>query len=89
MGRSMIKSLPEKAGGTFVEIACGLAICAGAAEKVDPKRARVYADEAIAGIRRARQGGWRDVERLKIDPDLDGIRSRPEFQQLIKELQSK
>ncbi len=88
IARSTIKSLPANAAGTYVEVACGLAICAGAAEKLDPVRARTYADEAIAAIRRGSQGGWRDVERLKVDPDLDGIRSKPDFQRIIKELQA-
>ena len=86
IARSTIKKLPANAAGSYVEFACGLAICAGAAEKLDPESARAYADEAIAAIRRGSQGGWRDVERLKVDPDLDAIRSRPDFQQLIKEL---
>jgi hypothetical protein len=41
-----------------------------------------------SATRRGTQGGWRDVERLKVDPDLDAIRANADFQRIIKELQA-
>ena len=73
IARRAIRKPPQNAE-LYIETACGLALCSGAAEKLDPALARTYADEAVAAIRSGRDRGWRDVERLKVDPDLDPIR---------------
>jgi serine/threonine-protein kinase len=82
-----IKSPPQNAE-LYIEVACGLALCAGSAEKFEQTLARTYADEAVAAIRRGQALGWRDDERLKVDPDLDPVRSNPGFQQLLAELKA-
>ena len=82
IARRTINSPPQNAD-LFIEVACGLALCAGSAEKLDQPLASTYADEAVAAIRRGQALGWRDAERLKIDPDLDPIRSNPGFQRLL------
>jgi hypothetical protein len=86
IGRRLLASRPEDAK-LYVEVACGLALCAGAARD-DAALARGYADEALAALRHAVERGWRDVGRLKVDPDLDPIRDDPGFRRLITELES-
>jgi serine/threonine protein kinase len=59
-----------------------------------PERERVelaqsYADRAIGALRQALGQGYADLAHLKKDPDLDPLRSRPDFQQLVTELEAK
>jgi serine/threonine protein kinase len=69
--------------------ACDLALCVPLA---DPGRAgmaaepRVYADEAMAVLRQAVRAGFRDATHMGSDPDLDPLRSRPDFQLLMMDL---
>ncbi len=44
-------------------------------------------DLAVSTLRRAQARGFRDVERLRRDKDLDSLRGRPDFQKLVAELQ--
>jgi hypothetical protein len=41
----------------------------------------------MAALRQAVQNGYKDVGHLKQDKDLDSVRSRPDFQKLLKELE--
>src|SRR5262249_33182325 len=60
IGRRIIKS-PQLNADLSVEVACGLALCAGAArDKSDDGPARTYADEALAALRYGVERGWRD-----------------------------
>jgi serine/threonine-protein kinase len=52
-------------------------------------RAEQYARRAVALLRQAVQRGWKDLARLKKDPGLDGLRPRPDFQQLLRELEAR
>ena len=45
-----------------------------------------HAERAIAALRRAMAAGLRDVASLRLDTDLDPIRSRPDFQLLTMDL---
>jgi tetratricopeptide (TPR) repeat protein len=45
-----------------------------------------YGQRAVALLRQAVQGGFKDVTRLKKDPDLDALRPREDFQMLLTEL---
>jgi hypothetical protein len=83
IARRMIEKPPQNAA-FYVDSACGLAISAAG---VDGDLKRGYTDEAVAGIRRAMDRGWRDLGRLKVDPDLDPIRDDSAFQSLFPELE--
>jgi hypothetical protein len=51
--------------------------------------AQQYADRAVALLRQAVAKGYKDVAHLKKDADLDGLRRRPDFQQLLADLEAK
>ncbi len=74
--------------------ACALALCVPAAEK-DTKlseaerqrQARTYADRSLALLRQAITKGYKNVAHMKQDPDLKPLHGRPEFQQIVQELE--
>ena len=51
--------------------------------------ARGYAERALALLRLAMANGYKDTDRLQKASDLDPLRQRPDFQQLLAELQTK
>ena len=50
---------------------------------------RSYADRALATLRQAVQNGYKDAAHMKKDTDLDPLRSRPDFQKLLADLEQK
>jgi hypothetical protein len=48
-----------------------------------------YADLAMTAIGQAVAAGYKNVEHMKQDKDLDPLRSRPDFQELQHELEAK
>jgi hypothetical protein len=68
--------------------ACIFARCIPLAERDNKERAQAYADRAVATLRQAVKNGYKDVAHMKKDTDLDPLRSHPEFQKLLKELEN-
>jgi eukaryotic-like serine/threonine-protein kinase len=60
-------------------------------ERLDAAQRRAaeqfYAEQAMALLREAVARGWKNVAQTKKDPDLDGLRQREDFQQLLKDLE--
>ena len=52
----------------------------------DPAERRAYADRAMATLRRAIDAGHRDLGALRSDTSLDSLRSRTDFQELLRPL---
>jgi hypothetical protein len=83
-------------GNDAYSAACFLCRCVPLAEH-DAKlsearrqdRARTYADGAVGMLRQAVANGYKDVARLKKDTDLDPLRARPDFQNLLAKLEKK
>src|SRR5205823_1766822 len=80
----------------FYDAACYFCRCVPLAAKdahlTDARRRKLadaYADRALTLLRQAVQLGYKDVAHLKKDPDLDPLRSRPDFQKLLHELTGK
>ena len=76
--------------------ACMLAHCVPIVEKIDKLDAtkrqaemQFYSDQATAMLRDAVAKGYKDIERMKKDKDLDPLREREEFKNLIAELESR
>jgi serine/threonine protein kinase/type II secretory pathway pseudopilin PulG len=74
--------------------ACLLARCARVAEKDQrlpaerrQEAAQGYAERAVASLRQAVAKGYKKLEPLKKDRDLEPLRSRPDFQALVASLE--
>jgi tetratricopeptide (TPR) repeat protein len=53
------------------------------------KQADAEADRALAWLKQAVTAGYKNAAHMKQDKDLDALRSRPDFQQLLAELERK
>lgn len=72
MDRKLVKLQPHNATAHY-NLACSLALA---------KRNGAALDE----LRRAVQLGYRDLDWMQQDPDLDPLKERPEFHALLREL---
>ncbi len=87
---SILERLPMLTTTHLYELANYQALTAGAA--ADPRsgvpaaEARAGADRAMATLRRAVAGGFRNVAYMRIDTDLDALRSRDDFRLLMMDL---
>jgi hypothetical protein len=63
--------------------ACVHALAAGAVKEDAPLSDR-YAVRAIALLRQATDAGYKDLETLRKDPDLNALRGRDDFKKLVK-----
>jgi tetratricopeptide (TPR) repeat protein len=74
----------------LVNLACAFALASTWADPAEgagaTERQRRDADRAVAMVRRAISMGWADSSNLKNEPDLDSLRSRPDFQALLMDL---
>jgi serine/threonine-protein kinase len=79
----------EVGGAVLYSAACLYALSAGSGPP-DPKRRDGHAARAILLLRRAQAAGYfqsaTSVESLAKEPDLAGLRARPDFQALLKEV---
>ena len=77
--------------GDLYNLACSLALLSGVADRSGSGPSTVEdggeADAAMVALRRAVNAGWRNASWARKDPDLDLIRSRPDFQLLILDLE--
>jgi tetratricopeptide (TPR) repeat protein len=88
----LLEVFPNEANTSY-NAACILAQCASEAAKdtrLSPEKqqemARQYAERAMKLLRQAVQEGYHDVQSLQEDPDLNALRGREEFKQLLKEM---
>jgi serine/threonine protein kinase/tetratricopeptide (TPR) repeat protein len=96
------ESLPQLDPRNSYNLACNVALCIpligakpgskgvydlDALTKADRFRRQKYGDRAVELLLRAVQGGFADLEILESDTDLDPLRDRPDFQELIKKLE--
>src|SRR5262249_20360192 len=72
------------------------ALCADLAARIstrpaeeDLDRGRRHAEQAVVALREAVAGGFRNVAVLESDPDLGAIRSRDDFQTVLRGLKEK
>jgi tetratricopeptide (TPR) repeat protein len=85
----------EKNSGQLFQLACGFALCSlslstekGPVADMDAMMlAEEYAAKTIDTLRQAIAHGFRSVAALRLDPDLEPVRARPEFAALVKELE--
>jgi serine/threonine protein kinase len=81
---------------TRYEHAAFHALCADLAARIstrpaeeDLDRGRRHAEQAVAALREAVAGGFRNAAVLESDPDLGAIRSRDDFQSVLRGLKEK
>ena len=92
--RDYFDSLPRATSEELDSLACVAAMCSVpdtgiAASTQDAAESRRNMDLAIDSLRKAVASGFNDVKTVKTDPDLDSIRSRPDFKALIADLEGK
>ncbi|HEY0966770.1 MAG TPA: hypothetical protein VGD88_05235 [Opitutaceae bacterium] len=75
MDRKLVKLQPENATAHY-NLACSLAL--------SKRRA-----DALRSLRQAVSLGYEDYDWMSQDPDLEGLKSAPEFKALLKKLQPK
>jgi serine/threonine protein kinase/tetratricopeptide (TPR) repeat protein len=81
-----VRRMAERLSPTeLCDIASDLA-AAAAQRKEESNERKEWEDLALTTLRRARQKGFHDVERLSHDKDLDNLRGRKDFQQFVAEL---
>jgi serine/threonine-protein kinase len=85
----------ETSVGAVYDLACDWAVCIPLvgwnkddedlteAERAERQR---LGDEAMKALRQAVAGGWTSHDHLTKDEDLDGLRSRADFQELLRSL---
>ncbi len=87
IAEAMIKEPPLDAR-IYFHSACGFALSAGAVASLAPsvestRRVRHYTTRAMDALRLALKHGWRSAEEVASDPDLEPIRTDPEFAALL------
>jgi serine/threonine-protein kinase len=82
------------ASGALYDAACVYALAAAQAARAAPPqtsslRAEQWASRAVALLRQTVQKGYSNVAHMKKDADLDALRPRPDFRQLLADLEAK
>ena len=70
----------------WVELACCYARCAPIVAGCKGRSSRDCQTKAVDAVRAAIRGGFRDKIALEIEPDLDPLRPRPDFQAVLREM---
>ena len=76
---------PDVAPSTLYNLACAYARCA-AADRRERGTGTEHADRAMAVLRRSVAAGFSDVPLIRRDADLDSLRDRLDFQELLMDL---
>jgi tetratricopeptide (TPR) repeat protein len=79
---------PKAAAGTVYDAACVFAL-AGASAQKDTKQVEDYARRAVALLREAVRKGYNKLDHIRRDSDLDSLRQRADFREVLKELEEK
>ena len=89
----IMEGLPTLTPGQHYELACYRArlaeVAAASGSGVTAAEGQAAADQALAALRQAVAAGYRNVAHMKSDTDLDALVPRPDFQQLLQELEAK
>ena len=89
------KLWPDHPGQLFMAArelaACIPLVAPGKADLSDDEKAerQRYADQAMDALRQAKAKGLRNVAAMKQSPELEPLRSREDFQQMVRDLEAK
>ena len=70
----------------LLEIASCYAQCARHAPADQAKKAQAYQEAAVKAIRKAVDNGFKDNVYVEFEPDLDPLRSRNDFKELLAKI---
>ncbi len=88
------KRFPKEAK-YLIQSACGFALSAPGVGRGKSETAltgdelalrQSYRDSAVAALRQAKDSGYKDVQNLEVEPDLDPVRDHPGFKTLMREM---
>ena len=87
-------STPAEKPYSLYELACARALCGAMAGEgkaaltpAERETKKHYTDGAMKALIEAVAGGWENVAWMKLDPDLDELRSRADFRAMIRRLE--
>ena len=80
-----IAGSPAATAEDLYNVACIYALASRLAPGEGP---RSYAENAVESLRQAMARGYRDLAHLQEDQDLEGLRSREDFKQFVKDLEA-
>ena len=87
---AILRELSNPSPGDYYNIACQYSLLSGIAAQsgsaMTAAEGRAASDLAMTTLRQAAAAGWHDASWMNIDTDLDPIRSRPDFQALLREM---
>ncbi len=81
----VIEFAPHHPGKLF-SVARAYAICAGQAGAVASAQRHAFIDRGLGALRQAVASGFKDVTAAKTCPDLQALRDRSEYRDLVAEL---
>jgi serine/threonine protein kinase len=80
-----LTKVPSLPGAAWYDFACVYALASG--KSADSKQE--YADRAMQMLHKAVKAGYRDTTQMKKDRNLDSLRPRKDFKELLEELEKK
>lgn len=84
---SALAGAKDVTADTLFAAACIFASSAATVPRGEPQSEQ-YAARAVALLRQALAAGYKDVQELKTDSDLDPLRARPDFKNLLADIQA-
>jgi tetratricopeptide (TPR) repeat protein len=89
---AILERLPTLTPCNYYNLSCFRALLAGgtgdAGSGLTVADGRAVADQAMDALRRAVAAGFSNVGIMRVDTDLEALRSREDFRQLLKELEA-
>ncbi len=83
---AILEELAHPTAGNIYDLACSQSLLAGVAADagsgLTAAAGQAEADKAMRSLRRAVAAGWKQRAHMRVDTDLDPVRSRPDYQML-------
>ena len=83
------ENLKRSDANSLFSAGCFRAVCAAVMREQKEEGADEQADKAMLWLKQAIAAGYKDAAELKKDTDLDPLRDRADFKELIEQLEKK